>query len=276
MEDYINSLLDQWRGHALPWLFIYIVVFSLLARWMACNPKQPYIREGLLTDVLYYLFSPTIYNVFRVWLLGVGFYVIFSSESPEQLQHYMMNGYGPLSKMPLWLQAAIIFLISDFLLYWIHRWFHRPLMWKFHAIHHSPTHVDWLSTFRFHPVNMWLAFAVVDTIMMLVGFSPASIGVLALFNALYSPMVHANLNWTFGPFKYCFASPVFHRWHHTSQAEGMDKNFAPTFPVIDIMFGTFYMPEGKVPEYFGVPGADIPNNFFGQMLWPFQRDKSNR
>ena len=25
---------------------------------------------------------------------------------------------------------------------------------------------------------------------------------------------------------YVLASPVFHRWHHTSEAEGLDQNFA--------------------------------------------------
>jgi sterol desaturase/sphingolipid hydroxylase (fatty acid hydroxylase superfamily) len=84
-------------------------------------------------------------------------------------------------------------------------------------------------------------------------------------------MVHANLNWTFGPFKYLFSSPVFHRWHHTAQEEGMDKNFAPTFPLLDVMFGTFYMPDGKVPTHYGVPGSDIPDNFLGQISWAFKR-----
>ena len=107
--------------------------------------------------------------------------------------------------------------------------------------------------------------------MLFLGFSPESVSVMATFNLIYSAMVHANLNWTFGPFKYLFASPVFHRWHHTSQIEGMDKNFAPTFPLLDIVFGTFYMPEGRLPESYGVPGSDIPEGFWGQMAWPFRQ-----
>ena len=87
---------------------------------------------------------------------------------------------------------------------------------------------------------------------------------------VYSAMVHANLNWTFGPFKYIFASPVFHRWHHTSLAEGRDKNFAPTFPLLDIVFGTFYMPENRLPEQYGVSGSKIPDGFISQMIWPFK------
>lgn len=32
----------------------------------------------------------------------------------------------------------------------------------------------------------------------------------------------------------------------------MDKNFAGLFPIWDILFGTFYMPRGKVPADLGV------------------------
>jgi sterol desaturase/sphingolipid hydroxylase (fatty acid hydroxylase superfamily) len=111
----------------------------------------------------------------------------------------------------------------------------------------------------------------VDVLMVLLGLSLQSIIIMGTFNMLYSAMVHANLNWTFGPFKYLFASPVFHRWHHTAQEEGMDKNFAPTFPLLDIVFGTFYMPEGRVPEHYGVAGSDIPESFLAQIRWPFKQ-----
>ena len=35
----------------------------------------------------------------------------------------------------------------------MHRLLHRPLLWRFHAVHHSSTQVDWLSAVRVHPVN---------------------------------------------------------------------------------------------------------------------------
>jgi hypothetical protein len=89
-------------------------------------------------------------------------------------------------------------------------------------------------------------------------------------------MVHANLNWTFGPLKYVFASPVFHRWHHTLEDEGLDKNFAPTFPVLDLIFGTFYMPPGKLPARFGVHDTEFPEGFLGQFVYPFRRSGALR
>ena len=87
-------------------------------------------------------------------------------------------------------------------------------------------------------------------------------------------MVHANLNWTFGPLRYVFASPVFHRWHHTTEAEGIDKNFASTFPLLDVIFGTFYMPPGRLPVQFGTGEDSIPEDFWGQFLHPFRKNSS--
>jgi hypothetical protein len=86
-------------------------------------------------------------------------------------------------------------------------------------------------------------------------------------------MVHANLNWTFGPLRYLLASPVFHRWHHTLEGEGLNKNFAPTFPFLDLIFGTFYMPPGKLPEQFGNGEPDFPEGFLGQLIYPLMKKK---
>ena len=95
--------------------------------------------------------------------------------------------------------------------------------------------------------------------------------VLAPFNLVYSAMVHANLNWTFGPLRYVLASPVFHRWHHTSEEEGLDKNFASTFPFLDLLFGTFYMPAGRRPEVYGTNDKAVPIGFVGQTVYPFKK-----
>ena len=62
-------------------------------------------------------------------------------------------------------------------------------------------------------------------------------------------------------------SPVFHRWHHAAEVECQARNFAPMFPVWDLMFGTFYMPPGRVPEAFGVEGS--PDGLLAQLVHPF-------
>ncbi len=99
------------------------------------------------------------------------------------------------------------------------------------------------------------------------GFSPAAFAAMAPINLIIGALVHANLNWTFGPLKYVIASPVFHRWHHSIDPAVRDKNFAPTFPILDVIFGTFHMPAGELPQTYGAEG--VPNNFFAQLAWPF-------
>jgi sterol desaturase/sphingolipid hydroxylase (fatty acid hydroxylase superfamily) len=67
------------------------------------------------------------------------------------------------------------------------------------------------------------------------------------------------------------ASPVFHRWHHTSEDEGLDTNFAGLFPFIDLAFGTFYMPADRLPTRFGLVHDEVPDGLVRQMLYPFRR-----
>jgi sterol desaturase/sphingolipid hydroxylase (fatty acid hydroxylase superfamily) len=269
LTNYALPILQDWISFAF-WFLGFFIVFGLLAQLMPCNKNQPLIRKGMLTDIAYALIIPIFSRFVNIFLLSLSFTIVFYGTPPEQLSYYFQHGHGYLATLPLWVQAASVFILSDFLIYWAHRLFHGKKLWKWHAIHHSPTAVDWLTAYRFHPINIWLSFSLVNILMLLLGFSPESITVMSSFNAIYSAMVHANLNWTFGKLGYIFASPVFHRWHHTTQKEGMDKNFAPTFPFLDVMFGTFYMPAGKLPEHYGITNTDVPETFIGQIIYPFK------
>src|SRR5262249_52789855 len=50
-----------------------------------------------------------------------------------------------------------------------------------------------------------------------------------------------------------------------------NKNFASTFPVLDLIFGTFYMPHGKLPERYGTGDPAFPEDFMGQLAYPFRK-----
>jgi WD40 repeat protein/sterol desaturase/sphingolipid hydroxylase (fatty acid hydroxylase superfamily) len=243
------------------------VAFGVLARLMPCNPGMTWWKKprAVLTDFVYWFIVPLFLNLCRTALLCAGLVLLFGGRDPDLL---------PVRALPLWQQCLLVLLIQDFLLYWIHRGFHGRLGWKFHAVHHSPTVLDWMSTARFHPLNNLLAFVLVDVIVLLLGFPPRALFLLAPFNLAYSALVHANLNWTFGPLKYVLASPVFHRWHHTTLEEGRDRNFASTFPLFDLAFGTFHMPAGKLPEQFGAGEIDFPETFWGQLVHPFRGSTS--
>jgi sterol desaturase/sphingolipid hydroxylase (fatty acid hydroxylase superfamily) len=246
--------------------------FTLLTFFWACNPGQPWWRKReLVTDLCYWFVIPLFARYLRIGLLVMGAAMIFGIHTAEGLVEFYDDGHGPLAQLPLWLQAAIFLVGSDLMMYWIHRTFHRPVLWRYHAVHHSSEELDWISAARFHPVNIFLGSVMTDVVLLLAGISPNVLVFLGPFTIAHSAFVHANLNWTLGPFKYVIAGPVFHRWHHTAAVRGGEMNFASTFPVLDLIFGTFYMPKNELPDAYGVSDPGFPPTFGEQMLYPFKR-----
>jgi sterol desaturase/sphingolipid hydroxylase (fatty acid hydroxylase superfamily) len=256
----------------LPISIALAAVFTVLASWFACNPGRPWWRKReLVTDLCYWFFIPLAARYLRIGLLVTGAALLFGIYDAKGLVDFYEHGHGPLATLPLWLQGIIFLVGSDFLMYWIHRGFHRERLWKFHAVHHSSKDLDWISAWRFHPINIFLGSVAADVALLIAGISPNVFLVIGPFTTAHSAFVHANLNWTLGPFKYVLASPVFHRWHHTAAERGGEKNFAGTFPVLDLLFGTFYMPAKKLPNRYGVADRDFPSSFGAQLLYPFKR-----
>jgi sterol desaturase/sphingolipid hydroxylase (fatty acid hydroxylase superfamily) len=261
--DWIVTIGDFWV-ETLAWVLGLTVAFGILVRLMPCNPGMYWWKDlrAAATDFIYWFLVPLFLRVARMALLWAGIRLLFGGQDAQLL---------PVRDLPVWLQCVVILLLQDVILYAMHRLFHTRLAWKFHAIHHSPTVLDWMSTSRFHPVNNLLAFTLADVTVLLLGFAPVALVILTPFNLIYSAMTHANLNWTFGRLRYVFASPVFHRWHHTTEKDGLNKNFASTFPFLDLMFGSFYMPPGRLPAQFGNGEPNFPEDFWGQLLHPFRK-----
>jgi sterol desaturase/sphingolipid hydroxylase (fatty acid hydroxylase superfamily) len=248
------------------------IVFAVLSHWSACNPGRPWWRKReIVTDLCYWFLIPLMARFVRIGLLVIGAALVFDIHGTDALIAFYEDGHGPLATLSLWAQVIVFLVASDFLLYWIHRGFHGPKLWKYHAVHHSSEELDWISAARFHPVNIFLGSVAVDVGLLLAGISPNVMLVVGPFTIAHSAFVHANLNWTLGPFKYLLAGPVFHRWHHTALDRGGSKNFAGTFPIFDWLFGTFYMPAHQLPKTYGVADAKFPESFGGQLLYPFRR-----
>jgi sterol desaturase/sphingolipid hydroxylase (fatty acid hydroxylase superfamily) len=245
--------------------------FAVLSFFWACNPGRPWWRKReLVTDLCYWFVIPLLARYLRIGLLVLGAALFFGITSADGLVAFYDNGHGPLAQLPLAVQAGLFLAGSDLMNYWIHRAFHRSAMWKYHAVHHSSADLDWLSAARFHPINIFLGSVATDVVLLLAGISPNVLVFLGPFTVAHSAFVHANLNWTLGPFRTVLAGPVFHRWHHTAADRGGEKNFASTFPILDVLFGTFYMPERALPDRYGVADQGFPPSFGEQMLYPFR------
>jgi sterol desaturase/sphingolipid hydroxylase (fatty acid hydroxylase superfamily) len=247
-------------------LAILAVVFAVLQALWPSLPQQRTFRPGMLTDLSYFVISPFLTrNLTRLSVVAalIPLAALYGMDVKS-----FAAGHGPVGAQSLAMQAIQIVVLSDFLRYWVHRFFHQGWWWKVHAVHHSSPTLDWLAAARVHPINDVVPALLTVPPLIAAGYNPAAVGAFLPFLTAYAIMLHANLSWDYGPLRYVVASPAFHRWHHTKQAEGQDKNFAGLFPVWDLLFGTFYMPRGRQPEIFGVDDP-VPGNVFGQMLYPF-------
>jgi sterol desaturase/sphingolipid hydroxylase (fatty acid hydroxylase superfamily) len=245
-------------------------VFTILTWFWACNPGHAWWQKrDLVTDLCYWFFIPVITRFLRIGMLIVGAALLFHITTADGLVAFYDNGHGPLAAMPLVAQMVVFLIGEDIILYWTHRLFHGQRMWKYHAVHHSSEELEWISAARFHPINLFLGTVLADVVMLVAGISPNVFVVLGPLTIAHSAFVHANLDWTLGPFKYVIAGPVFHRWHHTAADRGGEKNFAATFPILDVIFGTFYMPKGELPDNYGIADRTFPTSFTGQLAHPF-------
>jgi len=254
-------------------LIVLAAVFSLLAVCVAaCNKAPPWWRKpDLSTDLCWAVVPQLLYRFASTYMLVLGIAVFYGLTSPDEIGGFFTRGHGPLSHLGFWPQVALYLLGSDFVLYTTHRLFHTARLWRFHAVHHSSEHLEWTSASRFHPVDQILHGVMSDVVMLLLGIPPEVLVWLMPFNVGTSALIHANLDWDFGPFRYVLVSPVFHRWHHTSADRGGSSNFAGTFPLYDLLFGTFHMPAGQKPDAYGVDDPHFPSGFLRQLRYPLRQ-----
>lgn len=249
--------------------FVLTVAFGILERLWPSIPKQAKWRKGVWLDTIYWFVTPVFSQILSMVCIGIVMLPLYIALGRSLAWDDILTGYGPIAQFPLWQQGAIAVIIGDFVGYWTHRLHHSRMLWDYHAIHHSSETMDWLSAVRLHPINDVVTHVGQAAPLLLLGFSPLAVEAYVPILSIHVAMIHANLSWNFGPFRYWLSSPAFHRWHHTMDKDGQGRNFAGMFPIYDILFGTYYLPK-RQPGNFGIEGETMTEDFLGQILYPFR------
>ena len=266
-------------GPSLPgiiagFLILGILLWPLERTWPAVA-AQRVRRRGFGTDVGYWFFTPFVTRgITRLAVIGAVVVLALLLGVPmeaDEVRAFFDDPSRTVRRQPVGLQVAEVLLLGDLVGYWVHRLFHGRRLWRFHAVHHGSKDLDWLSAVRLHPVNDVVARVAQVIPILLLGFPPTILAAYVPFLTFWAIFLHANVPWSFGPLRYVIASPAFHRWHHTSEEEGRDKNFAGLFPFLDLLFGTFYLPEGRQPRRFGLAHEEVPEGLVAQLVYPFRR-----
>ena len=168
-------------------------------------------------------------------------------------------------------QLLVCILVADLAQYWTHRAYHEvPFLWRFHAVHHSVKTMDWLAGSRQHMLELIVTRVAVLAPLYILGFSEGAMNAYIIVVGFQAVFNHANVHLPWGPLKYVIVTPDFHHWHHASDEEAIDKNYAAHYAFLDYLFGTAVKSTKKFPERYGVVGDYMPDGFVRQQLFPFR------
>ncbi|MDY7012282.1 MAG: sterol desaturase family protein [Cyanobacteriota bacterium] len=239
---------------------IFLVIFAPLERLFPLH-SQKFFRQGWWVDLIHFFVSQILLRLI-VPLAVIALLPVLKFFVNLELQSWVAS-------QPIGLQFLEAIFLQEIGAYWAHRLLHSvPWLWKFHAVHHSSEQLDWLVATRLHPLDQTFTRICGFIPLYLLGFSKGILATYAIFTTFNAIFIHANVRFRFGPLKWIVATPEFHRWHHCNDPEIYDKNLAGTFPVVDLVFGTLYLPSDRRPERYGI-GEPMPNSYLGQLAYPF-------
>lgn len=260
----INGTLHNGLAIGLDWflldLFLMALIYVPLERLWPQYPEQGTFRSQWTLDVVYFMSTHLPIQILSFLVL------LPATQATKYLGVPLLQ--RSIARMPWLLQFFLAILVADVAEYFVHLALHKvPFLWRFHAIHHSSKALDWIAGSRSHFVDDTLVRGFI-LVPLMFGFSQSIILAYLIFVTLHATWTHCN----FGPnakwLEKFLVMPRYHHWHHTSQKEGIDKNFAIHFPWIDRLFGTYYYPE-QWPERYGLDGEEIAPDFFRQTIEAF-------
>lgn len=157
--------------------------------------------------------------------------------------------------------GVLVFVVSDFFGYWLHRVQHRlPRLWRWtHQLHHSPERVDAIGAAYFHPFDIGLQTIVTTVATGLLGVTPDAAALGGLVGVGLAVFQHMNVR-TPTWLGYLIQRPEMHSVHHARNVHAYNYG---NLGLWDLAFGTFRNPKEFVDEAGFYDGA---SGRVGEML----------
>jgi sterol desaturase/sphingolipid hydroxylase (fatty acid hydroxylase superfamily) len=251
--------LVGWLREAVPIAVVSLVVlavmFGPLERAFSARAEQGAWREGSAVDLAFFL----------------GQYLVWSALALLALHQVHLAIGGVLQvQWPLAVQVVGAVVLGDLFVYWWHRACHAvPLLWRFHAVHHTAERLDWLAAHREHPLDGVTTQLAQNLPAMMLGLSLGEVGALVVFRGMWGAFIHSNVRLDVGWLRFALGAPALHHHHHARDAARV-MNYANLAPWLDVVFGTYERPTGPETYALGVP-EPAPRGYVALLLWPFQR-----
>lgn len=237
--------------------FFLVLVFVPMEKVFPAKKDQKIFRPHWVLDFCFFLGQYLLWSGLILWTMNY-FEFFLTSIIPNNFQI-------KIKSQPFLLQAFEVLLFSDFLIYWGHRLQHKvDFLWRFHKVHHSAEHLDWLAAHREHPIDSIYTIGLINLPAFIMGFPLESIASIIAFRGIWAIYIHSNVRLSIGPLRMLIGAPELHHWHHDFNREA--GNYANISPIMDVIFGTYICPNEE-PEKFGI-NETTPNSYLGQLIEP--------
>jgi sterol desaturase/sphingolipid hydroxylase (fatty acid hydroxylase superfamily) len=250
--DFLLTLLGT--GASLIFLAL---VFVPMEKVFPAKAGQAIFRKNWLVDLCFFLGQYLLWSSLVTSIL-FDFSFLLDDWMPKGLREKAMQ-------LPTWAQAIVVIVLSDVLIYWGHRLQHRvDFLWRFHKVHHSSEHLDWLAAHREHPLDSIYTVGLINLPAFLFGFNLDAISAVIAFRGIWAIYIHSNVRLNIGPLRLLIGSPDLHHWHHSIERDA--GNYANISPLMDWLFGTYNHPPHE-PAQLGIK-EDFPKSYVGQLAAP--------
>jgi sterol desaturase/sphingolipid hydroxylase (fatty acid hydroxylase superfamily) len=243
-------------------LLLLVFIFLPMERVFPAKKDQKILRPQWKLDLLFF------FGQYLIWNAVVFFVLAYFNKG---LQSFLPESYRQLvSSQAWWLRMIEVILLSDFIIYWAHRLQHKvDFLWRFHKVHHTAEHLDWLAAHREHPLDTIYTVGLINLPAFLLGFPLDTIAGFIAFRGIWAIYIHSNVRFSHRWIRMLIGAPELHHWHHDRERDA--GNYANLSPIMDKLFGTYTCPNHE-PESFGIK-EDFPQHYGKQLLYPILPQK---
>ncbi len=254
----------QFSASAWVFLAIFLLLFCLEALRPLRRPKWAWgprwVLNGAVTALAFITGAFTVRPVAlgaAAWIEGQGF------------------GLLHLLPLPFWARLAAGVLLMDLTFYYWHRLNHtRPLLWRFHNVHHLDPDLDLSTSFRFHFGEVLYSTAFRLLQVGLLGVLPVTyLTYEVLFNCA-TMFHHSNVRLPVRLERLVnkvLVTPRMHGVHHSVVAREAYSNYSVVFSLWDRLHRSLRLNVKQADLVIGVPGYLLPrdNRLFPLLTLPF-------
>ena len=181
-----------------------------------------------------------------VYLLGMfvtGLLLVFyDAVLVPSLKTWALPPALSLGNLPLALQIALLFLLSDLVYYWVHRAIHNSaIFWRVsgHGFHHGFHDLHGINAGSNHPFELVFILLPLIVIASLTGVSGEAVSGTSALLVANVLLTHANVTMQTPIFNAIVTCSNQHRRHHSLVFSESNTNYACNAILWDHLFGTY-------------------------------------